>query len=166
MAKKAKIYTRTGDTGWTSVGIERVPKNDPRIMIFGLMDELNVRLGMASLFVPKKMKSELEEIQDYILSFGSLLCTNLKEEPDTTSVATRRLEKLIDDYNEQLPPIYDFVRIGTNIPSCHIHLARVTCRNLERELCGYLGNAKPNMMAFINRLSDLLFTMARIVAGE
>ena len=165
-----KIYTRTGDSGDTSLfDGTRVRKNDPRVAAYGDVDELHACIGMARAF---KLPADLEEIslaiQRDLFALGARLADPAhkiakrveKIVIDDRSVA--RLEEWIDKLDLELPPLRHFVLSDGCPPAAALHLARNVCRRAERSILA-LGEAavEPVAIVYVNRLSDLLFTMAR-----
>ncbi|MBK8943690.1 MAG: cob(I)yrinic acid a,c-diamide adenosyltransferase [Ignavibacteriae bacterium] len=164
-----KIYTKTGDDGSTSLfGGTRVQKNNIRINAYGTIDELNSVIGLAvSNNVSEEIKIELEQIQNLLFQIGSELASpeNVKSEviKKTSVEEINYLEKLIDKFDEKLPTLKNFILPGGNISASLLHFARTICRRAERIIvelkdCESINN---NILVFVNRLSDLLFVLAR-----
>ena len=169
-----KIYTKTGDAGSTSLfGGKRVPKSDLRIEAYGTIDELNSWIGLVrDQPVNAKREELLVEIQDRLFTIGSLLAT----EPGNTKVKTphlleadvTRLEKAIDDMQEQLPPMRSFILPGGHQSVSFCHVARTVCRRAERLVIA-LHHAEPVdvlIIRYLNRLSDYLFVLSRLMSHE
>jgi cob(I)alamin adenosyltransferase len=164
----SKIYTRTGDDGKTQVGVgERIPKNHLRIEALGTLDELNCAIG---LMLTNKMTQDilscLTQIQHELFNLGGELCPpyHVVITPEKIS----QLEQYIDQWNESLPPLKEFLLPGGNISSAHCHLARAICRRAERCLVALNQETEMNseMLRYINRLSDLLFVLARVLNNQ
>lgn len=164
-----KIYTRTGDQGTTSLfGGARVPKHHLRIEAYGTVDELNSHIGLVR-FRPldERAGTTLAEVQDRLFTIGSILAAqpdkkNLKV-PDLTIADIDLLEREIDRMNEVLPDMRFFILPGGNDTIGMLHIARCVCRRAER-LATHLNETEavnPLVMAYLNRLSDYLFVLAR-----
>lgn len=161
------IYTRTGDNGHTSIiGNNRIPKYDPIVCAIGDIDEVNAAVGVLRTFShSEKAENILKKIQNDLLCIGSELA-DLFKKSGAVKIAEddiKNLEKYIDDAEKLLPPLKHFI-IPTGIPfAAHAHLARTICRRAERNL--FALNEKELISKFIlmyiNRLSDLLFMLAR-----
>ncbi|RKY20548.1 MAG: cob(I)yrinic acid a,c-diamide adenosyltransferase [Planctomycetota bacterium] len=165
-----RIYTRGGDGGQTSLGDgSRVPKTDARIEAYGTVDELNTVLGLALEAGPDAdQRGRLTAIQDDLLDVGAELCLPGQQQR-LADGRTERLERWIDQLNEDLAPLTSFVLPGARPPSGALHLARTVCRRCERRVLGLLA-AEPDgvharVPSYLNRLSDLLFVEARVAAG-
>lgn len=169
-----KIYTKTGDKGTTALfGGRRVSKADLRIETYGTVDELNSFLGLVrDQEVNLKRKDELIEIQDRLFTMGSILAT----EPGNTKVKTPLLseddvtflEGKIDSMELVLPPMKSFVLPGGHVSVSHCHVARTVCRRAER-ICIALDSqekVEPLIIKYLNRLSDYLFVLSRMVAHD
>ena len=163
-----RIYTRAGDRGQTSLGDgTRVPKSDPRIEAYGAVDELNSIVGLAlARGVPAEFVPWLEEIQNELFDLGADLAVPLearRERLRVTESQVRRLEELCDAVNERVPPLRSFVLPGGSEAAAMLHVARAVCRRAERLVVGLAGEASVNplALAYLNRLSDLLFILAR-----
>lgn len=166
-----KIYTKTGDKGETSLfGGERVWKDDLRICAYGTVDELNAILGVAiTELTNKELKIAVEGIQNDLFTVGSDLASPLDREnknlvvPRVDVKFINRLEALIDKYNSQLPELKNFILPGGSKGSAILHHARTVCRRAEREVVSLSKNGKINsyVEVYLNRLSDLLFVLAR-----
>lgn len=159
----SKIYTRTGDGGSTGLmERKRVHKDSPRIQAIGEVDELNCQMGLiGSLRLDDQMKGFLQEIQNMLFEMGAELA-----QPVSTrliSAHTARLEQFIDRLNESLPPLQNFILPGGCHAAAQCHLARAVCRRAERSLfrLSRSEHVNPASLQFLNRLSDLLFMIAR-----
>ncbi len=170
MAKSA-LYTRTGDAGSTSlVGGSRVKKNCVRIEAYGTVDELSSCLGLvgSGKDCPEDVRKQLEDIQNELFNVGSYLASDSEEgkEPLCSSLSQAklmRLESWIDEWDEKTPKIYAFVLPGGCDLSSRAHLARTVCRRAERRILDLAEEAyvDPQVIRFVNRLSDYLFILAR-----
>ena len=164
-----RIYTRGGDAGETSLGSgARVPKTDPRIEAYGTVDELNSLLGLVLAGeVSEEARPWLEEIQNDLFDVGADLSVPLsddrRERLRVTSGQVERLEELCDRVNERLEPLRSFVLPGGTDGAARLHLARTVCRRAERLAVGLAASdsVNPLAIAYLNRLSDLLFILAR-----
>ena len=170
-----KIYTKTGDQGKTSfVGGERVSKNDLRIETTGTLDELNSVLGVAlSNITDEKLRFIIEKAQHDLFTLGAELswftskAANRKL-PETSADHVKALEQHIDDLNDVLVTQTAFILPNGTSASTHLHVARTVCRRAER-LVVTLGQnypLNPEILRYINRLSDLLFVMSRYANKE
>lgn len=163
------IYTRTGDKGQTSLfGGSRVLKSDDRVDTYGTVDELNSLLGVvvASLGTKhKKIAQDLEAIQHDLFDIGSYLA-NPKAIPVTRlQERISDFEQNIDRMTEKMPELHNFILPGGGRVGASLHQARTVCRRAERRLVSLMQheNIDEHVVKYINRLSDLLFTMARFV---
>ena len=165
-----KIYTRTGDDGQTTLfDNTRVSKADPRVDAYGEVDELNACLGTArAAGLDADLAAALETIQRELFAVGARLAdpsariAGRVTKAVVTTEQVERLERLIDTLEGELPPLRRFILPGGALPGALLHLARTVCRRAERRVVG-LGNADPVVTIYLNRLSDLLFVMARAV---
>jgi cob(I)alamin adenosyltransferase len=165
----SKIYTRTGDDGSTGLGDgSRVPKESLRVEAYGSVDETNsaigVVLGIVSL--PPQIRRCLTEIQHDLFDLGGELC--IPGHVMITAAYIDRLEKELDTFNDTLPPLKEFILPGGGAAAAACHLARAICRRAERR-CWSLArveNVAPQALKYLNRLSDLLFVIARVLARE
>jgi len=160
------IYTRRGDTGITSLyGNVRVSKDDPSMEVCGTIDELSASLGMLRTEgLPTQCETIILRIQHELIAF----CTDIVSDSVTILPEhVRQLESDIDGIESELPPLTQFVIAGEDRISAALHLSRTICRRAERTLATFLRTQKrsPHIAAYLNRLSDLLFVMARKV-GE
>jgi cob(I)alamin adenosyltransferase len=163
----SKIYTRTGDQGSTGLGDgSRVRKDSLRVEAFGTVDELNSTIGMilAVPGLPEAVRACLTDVQHDLFDLGGELCI-----PGTRLVTadyTLRLERELDAFNEALPPLADFILPGGGPAAAVCHLARTVCRRSER--VGWSLAREETVAAdaliYLNRLSDLLFVIARVLA--
>ncbi|MHB1283408.1 MAG: cob(I)yrinic acid a,c-diamide adenosyltransferase [Metallibacterium scheffleri] len=162
----SKIYTRTGDDGSTGLGDgSRVQKDAARVGAYGSVDELNSVLGMLlAAHPPASMAAELTRIQHTLFDLGGELC--IPGMALIEPVDIEWLEHTLDRYNADLPPLKDFILPGGGMAAATCHLARTVCRRAERETVT-LAHAEPvraEVLGYLNRLSDLLFVLARVLA--
>lgn len=161
------IYTKTGDKGKTSLfDGKRVLKSDKKVETYGTIDELNSAIGAASAFVRNRLiKQALEEIQNDLLEIGSSLAVSSTLPVDQLKNRPVELEKLIDKLTKQLPPLNQFILPGGGKGGSLLHVARTIARRAERRVVGLskTENVDEVIIIYLNRLSDLLFTMARFV---
>jgi cob(I)alamin adenosyltransferase len=173
-----KVYTRTGDRGSTRlVGGEEVSKDTDRVEAYGDVDELNAVIGIVRTLMlnspgekASRMEPTLERIQHDLFDLGAQLATapGSKFQPDgLRDSASEWLENSIDQMNESLPPLVDFVLPGGGMLGAHFHLARTVCRRAERRAVT-LSTAAPETpvegLIYLNRLSDWLFVAGRWAA--
>ena len=168
-----KIYTRTGDAGATALfGGSRVSKADPRVAAYGEVDELNACLGVvcAEGELSGDVMALVEQLQKDLFAIGARLADPAEKIAErVTKVAVtdadiRRLEDWIDQFEAELPPLRRFILPGGNRAGALLHLSRTVCRRAERSIVA-LGadHVETRLLAYINRLSDLLFVLARAV---
>jgi cob(I)alamin adenosyltransferase len=164
-----RIYTRTGDAGQTGVIGGRVDKDDARVEAYGTIDELNCFVGQAISFMTAEcyngLREDLVEIQQEIFDCGSdlaLLKTELRPFKVTADMVDR-LETLIDQYDKEAPEIARFILPGGSAASSALHVCRTVCRRAERRIVTLARTQEINaeVRRYINRLSDLFFTVAR-----
>jgi cob(I)alamin adenosyltransferase len=171
-----KIYTKTGDTGNTSlIGGTKVPKSHIRIEAYGTVDELNAYVGLCKdLLTDTNTRNTLQEVQDRLFTIGaSLACDPLKDPmvriPDLKESDIEWLEKEIDRMNEVLSPMKFFILPGGHTTLSQLHVARCVCRRAER-CCVRLELEKeevnPLILKYINRLSDYLFVLCRFAGHQ
>jgi cob(I)alamin adenosyltransferase len=166
-----KIYTKTGDAGETGLfGGPRVKKSDPRVEAYGDVDELNAAIGVvrAQLEDPE-IERELARAQDALFCVGAELATPHGAKarsaiPEVEARWVEALEAAIDGWEAQLPPLRQFVLPGGTRTAAALHLARCICRRAERRVVALAAESEvaPATLAYLNRLSDLLFVAARI----
>ncbi len=171
MATK-KIYTRTGDTGETGLfGGGRVPKDSVRVEAYGQIDELNAAIGLALSLDPKTFAQDLlEQVQRDLFTIGAELATpdhhTLEQALGESTIGFRHVEALeaaIDRHEMQLQPLKNFILPGGASKAAALHVARTVCRRAERALVTLRSEAgaRELLLAYVNRLSDLLFVLAR-----
>jgi len=164
----SKIYTRTGDKGTTGMGDgSRVEKDDLRVAAIGDTDELNSVLGMVICKCPEgEIKETLITVQHDLFNVGGQLTM-----PECHLITQQRvdwLEQMLDKLNENLPPLKEFILPGGGEAAAHCHLARTVCRRAERSLVSLAKQFEYSdlIRAYINRLSDLLFVICRVLSRE
>ncbi len=183
MVKLNKIYTRTGDDGTTGlVGTDRVRKDDPRVEAYGTVDESNAFVGAAVLECERttgplastmlEVASFLKSVQQDLFDVGADLATPIRANATTgpqlriLPVQTDRLEQTIDRYNANLAPLTSFVLPGGSAAAVALHQARTVVRRAERLAVTLLARdpaaTSPEIVRYLNRLSDLLFVLARL----
>jgi cob(I)alamin adenosyltransferase len=166
MVRLTRIYTRTGDDGTTGVvGNERLYKDDPLIDAIGNIDELNSTIGMVrATDTGSEIDHQLEVIQHRLFDIGGELALQVQD--GLVNATVEQLEQWIDAHNQALPPLEEFVLPGGNEAAARCHLARCVCRRAERHLVRLSHRAAVNSVSihYINRLSDLLFVLARVLA--
>ena len=163
----SKIYTRTGDDGSTGLGDgSRVAKDSLRVSAYGTVDELNSTIGMvlAAEGVDDAVRETLTQVQHELFDLGGELCIPgmvMIEDADID-----RLEQVLDQFNDPLPPLKDFILPGGGMAASCCHLARTVCRRAEREVItlGRVETIRPQAQRYLNRLSDLLFVLCRVLA--
>ncbi len=170
MPRLTKIYTRKGDDGTTGLGGgQRVPKDSLRVQAYGTVDELNSLIGVALAHgLSPRLAEVLPTIQNELFHLGSDLCFIEEDKtkhkiPQIEARHVEKLEQLIDELNEAVGPLENFILPGGSIGSAHLHVARTACRRAEREVIA-LSRVEPVgafVMPYLNRLSDVLFVMAR-----
>jgi cob(I)alamin adenosyltransferase len=163
----SRIYTRTGDDGTTGLGDgARVPKDSPRVEAFGTVDEANSAIGtvLAVAGLPEAVVTCLLTVQHDLFDLGGELCL-----PGTTLIPAAyvsRLEAELDSFNADLPPLKEFILPGGGPAAAACHVARTIVRRAERCAWALARNeaVNPEAMRYLNRLSDLLFVLARVLA--
>ena len=163
-----KIYTRGGDKGETSLGDgSRVSKRDPRIAAYGAVDELNSQLGVVLAGeLPEPLRAPLERVQNELFDLGADLSVPFAggdEKLRVTQEMIDGLERLCDELNEPLPELKSFVLPGGTDAAARLHVARTVARRAERDalVADEAHGVNPLALAYLNRLSDLLFIAAR-----
>jgi cob(I)alamin adenosyltransferase len=168
-----KIYTRGGDKGETSLGDgSRVPKTHPRLEAYGTVDELNSFLGLAlaASGLPAEFRPWLEQVQNDLFDVGADLSVPLSDGRERLRVTQEQvdvLEELCDRVNERLEPLKSFILPGGGEAALRLHVARSVCRRAERAAVALAQaeDASPVALAYLNRLSDLLFILARAASS-
>ena len=164
-----RIYTRLGDGGETHLGdMSRVPKTHPRIEAYGAIDELNALVGLALTAegLPERYAEWLRRVQNDLFDLGADLSVPEGGERKRLRVSPEQvtwLEAACDEVNDTLEPLKSFVLPGGSVAAAHLHVCRTVCRRAERKMVE-LTESSPvpaEALAYVNRLSDLLFTMAR-----
>ncbi len=168
MVKLDKIYTRGGDAGETSLGEgSRVRKDSLRVDAYGTVDEANAVIGLARLDASGEADAMLSRIQNDLFDLGADLCIPPGSERRPAlrigDVQVTRLEAEIDALNESLAPLTSFILPGGSPAAAHLHLARTVVRRAERLVCSLAAeeDVSANSIAYLNRLSDHLFVLAR-----
>ena len=165
----SKIYTRVGDDGTTGLATgERISKDQVRIQAMGDIDELNSSLGLLIAHnPPADIKDLLQNIQHILFDAGGELAI-----PEARIISINNIkyiEKYIDYYNKNIPPLKEFILPGGTILAAFCHQSRAICRRAERHFVTFLQqekNANTDTLGFLNRLSDLLFVLARILSRQ
>jgi cob(I)alamin adenosyltransferase len=166
-----KIYTRTGDSGETSlVGGRRVRKDDPRVDAYGDVDEVNAWLGFARAFgLDPDIDTDIVQIQRGLFALGAQLADPSEKLGEKIAKAivgdddVTRLEETIDRLESVLPPLRHFILAGGGRPGAALHVARTVCCRAERRMVALQPPVDPVLLRYVNRLSDLLFVLARAV---
>jgi len=163
----SKIYTRTGDDGSTGLGDgSRVPKESLRVEAYGTVDEANSAVGVviAMTTLPDAVRQCLIDVQHDLFDLGGELC--IPGHRIITAAYVDRLECALDGFNEGLPPLKEFILPGGGAAAAACHVARAVCRRAER--CAWslarVEETSPEALKYLNRLSDLLFVIARVLA--
>jgi cob(I)alamin adenosyltransferase len=164
----SKIYTRTGDDGSTGLGDgTRVAKDSARVNAYGTVDELNSAIGIVLAgALPARIGEVLTQAQHDLFDLGGELCIPGMAMIGDADIA--RLEATLDAFNETLPPLKDFILPGGGVAAAQCHLARTICRRAEREVVtlSRVESVRGEAIRYLNRLSDLLFVLARVLARE
>ncbi len=162
----SKIYTRTGDGGTTGLGDgSRTDKDGVRVTAFGTVDELNAAIGMMAVHpMPQPIADILFEVQHNLFDLGGELCVPGYEA--VTAGQVEWLEDKLDEHNAALPPLKDFILPGGGPAAAACHFARTVCRRAERwvQTLQRAEAINPHGLAYLNRLSDLLFVLGRVLA--
>ncbi len=175
MVHLSRIYTRGGDTGETTLGdLSRVSKTHPRIIAYGTVDEANAVIGLARCeSLPNDAESQLRQIQNDLFDVGADLCVPQQVERDppplrVTEPQVLRLEGWIDEWNARLEPLNSFVLPAGTRPAAMLHQARTVVRRAEIAVCHLAEQTEINeqVLKYLNRLSDLLFVLARIANDD
>lgn len=172
---KFRIYTKTGDDGTTGlVGGSRVKKYDPRLEAYGTVDELNAWVGvLRSYQLPGNIPEVLHKVQNKLFNIGSRLASDKKGDSFTMNLSITEeniqlLENTIDEMEKDLPELTRFILPGGNMAVAQCHVARTVCRRAERRILEFSEreNVQPEIVKYINRLSDFLFVLARKIGVE
>jgi cob(I)alamin adenosyltransferase len=162
----SKIYTRTGDDGVTGLGDgTRVAKNSLRVSAYGTVDEANSCIGVVVAHpVPELVREVLTRVQHQLFDLGGELCVpgmSLIHQVDVD-----RLEQDLDGFNADLPALKDFILPGGGLAAAHCHIARTVTRRAERDVVTLAEKetVRPEVIRYLNRLSDLLFVLCRVLA--
>ncbi len=162
-----RIYTRTGDSGETGLpGGRRVRKDDPRIEACGALDEANCALGLLAVHLDEEPAEAVAAIQRTIFAIGARLADHLGGGPAAPGPDdVEALERLIDLWERELPPLGAFLLPGGSPPAALCHIARSVVRRAERRVATVASRTPvdPVILAYLNRLSDCLFVLARII---
>lgn len=173
MVNLTRIYTRTGDDGTTALGdMSRTSKTDPRLLAYADVDEANSQIGVAIALgeLPDDVRDLLTRIQNDLFDVGADLCTPVVDDPEfpplrVTEEYVTRLESACDEYNSRLQPLRTFVLPGGTPGAALLHVARTVTRRAERSTWAALddhADMNPATARYLNRLSDLLFILARV----
>jgi cob(I)alamin adenosyltransferase len=173
MVYLSRIYTKSGDKGETGLGDgTRVPKDDPRVAAYGTVDELNAVLGLLTSYHSELPETDLlRGVQNDLFDVGADLCVpQSADEAAGAKLRVRReqsarLEAAIDRLNADLSPLTSFVLPGGQPPAAWCHFARTVCRRAERDVVALSHSqpVNPEVIVYLNRLSDLLFVLARVL---
>ena len=163
----SKIYTRTGDDGTTGLGDgSRVAKDSVRVEAYGTVDETNSAIGvvLAAEMLPAAVRDCLISVQHDLFSLGGELC--IPHHRMISAEFVLRLERQLDSFNENLPPLKEFILPGGGPAAAACHLARTVARRAERRVWSLARaeSVRPEVTQYLNRLSDLLFVLARVLA--
>ncbi|MBS0199934.1 MAG: cob(I)yrinic acid a,c-diamide adenosyltransferase [Proteobacteria bacterium] len=162
----SKIYTKTGDDGTTGLGDgSRTAKDSLRVTAYGTVDEANSCIGLLlAAELPGDIRDLLTSIQHQLFDLGGELCIPGHSAIDDADV--ERLEQHLDHYNDALPPLKDFILPGGGEAAARCHIARTVVRRAERETVALARteSVRPQAVRYLNRLSDLLFVLARVLA--
>jgi cob(I)alamin adenosyltransferase len=168
---KSEVYTRTGDKGTTALfGGSRVRKDSARVEAYGSVDELNSTIGVAVSFMrSRRLKRTLEGIQNELFNIGAELASETTKRAKAGHMFSNEaekiagLERLIDEYDAKVPKLRTFILPSGSRAGALLHLSRTVCRRAEREVVrlSRKENVNPHVLTYLNRLSDLLFVLAR-----
>jgi cob(I)alamin adenosyltransferase len=167
----SKIYTRTGDNGTTGMADgSRVDKDDLLVQAIGDIDELNSQLAVLACCAPSIFQDSIKKVQNDLFDVGAEL--TMGKLSDTQALITldsiNWLESSLDELNQSLPPLKEFILPGGGLAASHCHVARAVCRRVERTLVALSKTRaiSDNLMAYVNRLSDYLFVLARSISNQ
>lgn len=162
----SRIYTRTGDDGTTGLGDgSRVAKDSARVTAYGTVDEANCTIGLVqACSLPDDVRELLTRVQHQLFDLGGELC--IPGHAAIQDADIERLEAHLDRFNEQLPPLKEFILPGGGEAAARCHLARTVVRRAERETVALSRqeDVRPQPVRYLNRLSDLLFVLSRVLA--
>ena len=161
-----KVTTKTGDKGKTTLGDgSRVKKDSLRVHCLGSIDELNSSIGLASVMLPVKPIIDLKSVQNDLLNIGAEISMPDAKKKFLNKDRILFLEKEIESINKDLPPLEEFILPGGNDLCSRVHMARSICRRAERDLVSLNSKEQisPEVLKYINRLSDYLFVVARLL---
>jgi cob(I)alamin adenosyltransferase len=162
-----RIYTRLGDSGETHLGdMSRVPKTHPRIEAYGTVDELNAHIGLTITVpdLPEQYRDWLRHVQNDLFDVGADISAPEDPERERLRVLpaqTEWLEQRCDEVNATLKPLKSFVLPGGTVSASHLHVCRTVCRRAERLAIACGDDVGPEVVRYLNRLSDLLFILSR-----
>jgi cob(I)alamin adenosyltransferase len=163
-----RIYTRTGDDGSTGLGDgARVSKDSARVTAYGTVDEANSAIGIVlACEIPDSIRNVLVAVQHQMFNLGGELC--IPGHAAIFDADIQALEDTLDRFNADLPPLKDFILPGGGMAAAQAHLARTICRRAEREVVtlSHHDAVRPEAIRYLNRLSDLLFVLCRVLARE
>ena len=175
MVRLDRIYTKQGDGGTTALGDgARVPKTHPRVEAYGTTDELNSVLGLLALHLKGPLKTLIVSIENDLFDLAADLCIPPSDKPyakRALRIAPRqvaRLEKQIDAYNAKLKPLTTFTLPGGTPATAWCHMGRTVCRRAERRVAALAQQEEvnPEVLRYLNRLSDLLYVLTRFLSGQ
>ena len=162
----SRIYTRTGDDGSTGLGDgSRVAKDSARVGAYGTVDEANSTIGLVlASELPDNIRTLLTAVQHQLFDLGGELC--IPGHAAIFDADVQRLEQHLDAYNDDLPPLKEFILPGGGDAAARCHIARTVARRAEREtvMLSRIEAVRPEAVRYLNRLSDLLFVLARVLA--
>ena len=162
----SKIYTRTGDDGTTGLGDgSRIAKDSARVAAYGTVDEANSCIGLVlAAEIPDDVRTLLIAVQHQLFDLGGELC--IPGHAAIFDADIEHLEQQLDAFNEPLPPLKDFILPGGGEAAARCHIARTVVRRAERDTIALArqDNVRPEAVRYLNRLSDLLFVLARVLA--
>ena len=170
MPRLTRIYTRTGDEGMTGLGGgQRVAKDSRRVAAYGTVDELNSQIGLAvASGLCERLTAELASVQNELFDLGADLATPAPSQarhpvPTIEARHVEKLERLIDEFNDVVGPLTNFLLPGGSPGAAQLHVARTVCRRAEREAITLARDEEigATVLPYLNRLSDALFVMAR-----
>lgn len=161
-----KIYTKTGDDGTTGLGDgSRISKDSIRVSAYGTVDEANSAIGLVlACEIPENVRELLISVQHHMFDLGGELC--IPGHAAIFQADINHIEQQLDILNAELPALKDFILPGGGMAASHCHLARTICRRAEREVVtlSQQDHVRPEAIQYLNRLSDLLFVIARVLA--